>query len=116
MASVAPVGVAWILALTVLAVAADGRPTTRSSCLRRNRLFSAHLVARVVKGAPHRRLAFARCEILVTLSLYSLITVVAAASLTHAFALSGLPVQPHASGDCQKINQPRRPPAKRSRA
>jgi hypothetical protein len=44
----------------------------------------------------------------VTLSLYLLITVVAAASLTHAFSLNDLLAQPRASEDCQKINQRRR--------
>jgi hypothetical protein len=44
----------------------------------------------------------------VTLSLYSLITVVAVASLTHAFSLNDLLAQPRASEDCQKINQRRR--------
>jgi hypothetical protein len=94
------------LALRRLPRMADQRPDPAASVA--NRLFSAHLEAKVVRGAPPSPLGFcALRDCSLTLSLYSLITVVAAVSLTHAFSLNKPLAQQRASRDCQKINQPR---------
>jgi hypothetical protein len=77
------------------------RPPMRSSC---RRLFSAHSAAKVVNGAHPSPLRFCgHRDCSVTLCVYSLIAVIATASVTHAFSQNNLLAQPRASGSAKRI-------------